>query len=73
MNDYIQARIHELKIWLKVSTAMCFLAIFGMGLKYAYLSYQVNINGEGVFWANPSVESQIAMLPEETVIKKARK
>ena len=75
MNVWIQTRIQELKIWLKVSTAMCFIAIFGMGLNYCYLAYAVNVRGDAVFWANPSVEGQIAMLDEPTpsTAKKVRK
>lgn len=66
MNVWLQTRIHELKIWLKVSTVMLLLLIFGFGIKYLVLAYEVNFEGNMVYWANPDVETQLSMLPPET-------
>lgn len=65
----MKKRIEKLKqdvlTWLKVSTGLCFIVIFGAGLIHLWHGYEVNFEGKMIFWANPTVETQLAELPAE--------
>lgn len=72
MSTFFQDIGVKIKHWGQVTLALCFAVICYSGVKHIYLAYQVNVNGYGVFWANPTLETQIAMLDPEP-IKKGKK